>query len=421
MSLDPFRGMSRKQNLLMLAIFALAIFLRTFNIKEPDSLNFDEAHYVPAARILVGIVPHPGLADWQYIPTIHKSPDINFSHPPLGKYLIGLGMIALGDNSLGWRITASLFGVLGIIVFFVLANALFSNFRFAALACLFLCIDFMHIVQSRIGMLDIIMLFWFQLAMLGATLIVFHPQRLKTGILLAAVGIGIGIAVKVPVIAAALGALVSVILCTRYPLNDRFKISAIAAGGSLSIYGLWYFYYASRGYSFTEWLQFHYDVVRHVAGPLSQHRYGSHPGQWLLNAKPVWYYFKQIDAFRYGIIGLGNPIIWLLLIPSFGLVFGNAVLNRSTRDRFLVIWMLSSYLPLILMLWNRQGFLYHMFLALPVMILILVRACMLIRSKWPTVTVAAAAVIALVAFSPVILCLPMPDAWYLWITKMVGV
>jgi dolichyl-phosphate-mannose-protein mannosyltransferase len=421
MSLDPFRGLSRKQNLLILAIFAIAIFLRTFNIKEPDSLNFDEAHYVPAARILVGLVPHPGLADWQYIPTIHKSPDINFSHPPLGKYLIGLGMLAIGDNPLGWRVTASLFGVIGIIVFFILANALFADFKFAAFASFLLSVDFMHIVQSRIGMLDIIMLLWFQLAMLGATIIVFHPKRLWIGILIASAGIGVGIAVKVPVITAALAALVSVALCTRYRVQDKFKISALAAGTSLAVYGFWYFYYASHGYSFSEWIQFHYDVVRHVAGPLSQHRYGSHPGQWLLNAKPVWYYFKHIDSFRYGIIGFGNPVIWLLLIPAFALVLGNAVLNRSTRDRFLVIWMISSYTPLIFMLWNRQGFLYHMFLALPVMILILARACQLLPARRIYSVVSIAAVLALISFSPVVLCLPMPDEWYLWITKMVGV
>jgi dolichyl-phosphate-mannose--protein O-mannosyl transferase len=421
MSIDPFRGLSRKQNLIYLAIFAFAIFLRTYNIKQPDSLNFDEAHYVPAARILVGLAPHPGMEDWKYIPTLYKTPDINFSHPPLGKYLIGWGMRLVGDNPLGWRIAASLFGVLGLLLFMVVAHVISQDFRFTALATFLLCIDFMHVVQSRIGMLDIFMLFWVQLAMLGSALIAFSPNRLWLGVVLSAIGIGVGIATKVPAATAALACVLVVVWCTQFSWKAKAQIIGIAAAFSVAIYALWFFYYAYHGYTFSEWIQFHYDVVRHVAGPLSQHRYGSHPGQWLLNAKPVWYYFKHIEQYRYGIIGLGNPVVWLALIPAMIIVGGHARYRLAKRDLFLVIWVLSTYLPLIYMLWNRQGFLYHMFLVSPAIVLIVSRAAVL-EGRWKApLVVAGAAALALVAFAPIVLCLPMPDGWYLWITKMVGV
>ena len=86
------------------AILLFALLLRGWNLEFFDKLIFDEVHYVKAARILIGFEPHPGMEAWlSTSKLIAKSPDINFSHPPLGKFLIGAGMLTFGDTPLGWR------------------------------------------------------------------------------------------------------------------------------------------------------------------------------------------------------------------------------------------------------------------------------------------------------------------------------
>ena len=99
------------------AILALAAVLRLWALDRPDSLVFDELYYV---RDAVSQLAHG-------YPTAWPDDDPAFggeraracldapaaiAHPPLGKWLIGLGILLFGpDSGWGWRFSAAVAGV----------------------------------------------------------------------------------------------------------------------------------------------------------------------------------------------------------------------------------------------------------------------------------------------------------------------
>lgn len=72
-----------------------------FNISNPRSKVFDEGYYTDAATVI-----------------FHSQADPNSEHPPMGKYLIGAGMLMAGDNPIGWRVMPAMFGALLLSVVF---------------------------------------------------------------------------------------------------------------------------------------------------------------------------------------------------------------------------------------------------------------------------------------------------------------
>jgi dolichyl-phosphate-mannose--protein O-mannosyl transferase len=123
------------------AIFLVSHLLLLIGLATPDKFVFDEVHYVPAARQMLEPVP--------------SKPMLNPMHPPLAKELIAVSIAAFGDNSLGWRYPATLFGALAIVAIYLCGLALFSAEGPAIAAAVIAFFNQMVFVQSRVAMLDI--------------------------------------------------------------------------------------------------------------------------------------------------------------------------------------------------------------------------------------------------------------------------
>ena len=87
----------------------MSIALLSPHLGMPRGKVLDEHLYVSGAKALYH--KSPGL--WQGVP--YTNPE----HPPLGKYLIGLGVEFVGDNSVVWRVAPVLFGSLTLMVIFI--------------------------------------------------------------------------------------------------------------------------------------------------------------------------------------------------------------------------------------------------------------------------------------------------------------
>jgi dolichyl-phosphate-mannose-protein mannosyltransferase len=406
----------------LIGIMLFATFLRTWRLGVPKTYNFDEVHYVPPAKIMLGMEPHPGLAAWSYIPVIAKTPDINFSHPPLGKMIMGVGIKVFGDHPIGWRIMSVLFGIISVGCMFLLARQLLKDDVYALLCTFLLCCDFLHIVQSRIAMLDIFLITFCQMAMYFSLRFAQGIGRNSVNIGLAALFLCLAGSVKAPAVNAAIACAAIILFFRKDSWKYRIAASGSLVGLSALLYTAWFPYFASHGYSFTEWIMYYVESARQVTGPLSTHRYGSQPAQWLFNGKPIWYAYEHSGNYRYGVIGFGNPAIWLLSIPAFAVVLGRFTQTRENVDGILLTMVLSSYVPLIFMLWNRQGFIYHMGIVEVPLVMMVARAASIYPQKENfRRELIALTSIALVFFSPVLLYLPMPVEWYNWIAKLVGV
>lgn len=153
------------------AVTFVAFVLRVWNLGHPRALVFDETYYVKDAWtqwVLGYAATWPDDANDRFVAgqaDIFGTDPSFVVHPPLGKFLIGVGMWAFGpESSFGWRISAALFGTACVLVLYVLARSLTGSIVFAGIASSLLAVDGLGIVMSRVSLLDIFLTFFVLLA-----------------------------------------------------------------------------------------------------------------------------------------------------------------------------------------------------------------------------------------------------------------
>ncbi|HKX77771.1 MAG TPA: glycosyltransferase 87 family protein [Novosphingobium sp.] len=296
-----------------MAIAALFAACCSYGLLSPASLYFDETHYIPAARSLLQLVP------------------ANEEHPLLAKEIMAASIATLGDRAMGWRLPSLLIGTLGLFAFSRLMWWT-SRRRFATIAgTILLATNFMWFIQSRIAMLDI-----FAAALLIVALWQFAaalaPETRRPNPRLAATGLCLGLSLGAKWSVApfvALPALVLTILGRRDSAARRNGVPADRAGAKplvlavfwlgivpLIVYWLTFapaFFYASPASAIQP-----YDIVgQHLKMvALQASATGSHPNQsawheWVMNTRPVWYLYEEIDGAQRGVLMLGNPFTML--------------------------------------------------------------------------------------------------------------
>lgn len=169
-------------------IVALAAVLRLWGLDRPDDIGqFDESYYVKDAWSLwhlgyEGTWPSDGTERFMNGEVDAYSTQGSFvAHPPLGKWLIALGMVALGPESgWGWRLTTAIVGTLAVVVLMLVGRALTGSVAFGSLAGLFLAIDGLAIVMSRTALLDGILLLF---VLLGVWFVLLDRARTQPRLL----------------------------------------------------------------------------------------------------------------------------------------------------------------------------------------------------------------------------------------------
>ena len=134
-------------------VILLAGGLRFWGLSFPPDLYWDEQYYVFDAEVYLGGGIGQPVGD---PPAVKIADEGTWIHPPLGKWIIALlGVGPLGLRSIGWRLPSALFGTAGVALLYFLALELWGSVWWAGLAALLLALDGLHIVQSRMAMLDI--------------------------------------------------------------------------------------------------------------------------------------------------------------------------------------------------------------------------------------------------------------------------
>jgi dolichyl-phosphate-mannose--protein O-mannosyl transferase len=154
------------------AITAMAGLMRLWNLGFPHKLVFDETYYVKDAYSLLtnGVEMNWGeeidanfeAGDYSVIQTTGEY----VVHPPLGKWMIALGMKLFGtDSSFGWRFSAAMAGTAVVFLVILIAWRLFGSKTLGCVAGVLLAIDGQALVMSRVGLLDGFITFWVMLAL----------------------------------------------------------------------------------------------------------------------------------------------------------------------------------------------------------------------------------------------------------------
>ena len=362
-----------------LLVALIAALLRVVRLEQPSGRIFDEIYYVCDAQNLlrfgveVATVANseqdPGAAS-RCEPTGEPGFIV---HPPLGKWLIALGMRAFGTHEFGWRIAAALAGTLTVVALVRVTRRMTGSTVLACTAGLLLSLDGLHFVLSRAALLDVFLTAWIVAAFAclvadrdavrrrlavsddqdlarGAPSLGVRPWRLAAGACL-----GAAVATKW----SGLYALVALVLLSfawevgarrtagiPSPVRSTLRRSVPASLAALvvlpaALYVLsWTGWFASDdGYDrhwaqahpvsgvsglapdgLRSWWQYHREIFGFHDELRTSHTYQSHPAGWLLLARPVsFYYPADIGPGEYGctvascsreVLALGTPAIW---------------------------------------------------------------------------------------------------------------
>jgi dolichyl-phosphate-mannose--protein O-mannosyl transferase len=357
-------------------LLLVAVVLREIWLNVPSrGLIFDEAYYVNAARVILGLTPTSHYVD--SVPGF----DPNTEHPALGKLLIAGSMALLGDNSVAWRIPSVIAGMVALGAVFLIARETSRSAWLPILVTGIVAFDNLTFVHGRIGTLDILVL---------APMLVGAWLALRKRWILAGVAMGIALLVKITALYG-IGAVALYVLLTegpawwrarRIPLGDmRGPLGFAIVTFSIMIGGLTLLDVALS--QFPSPVDHISRIVTYGAGLKAPITVGlcpdvdSRPWQWIFNECQINYFRTDVTV-RVGEVITGkyptiefhgalNPLL-ASAIPLAALYTGWYAWR--TRDRlaiWAVAWAAANYVPyLLLALFTpRIMYIYYMLPVVP--------------------------------------------------------
>ena len=412
-----------------LLVGLVAGLLRVLRLEQPEGRIFDEIYYVCDAQNLlrfgVEVATEGGNAEAQA--RCEPTGEAGFIvHPPLGKWLIALGIRLFGADEFGWRIAAAVVGTLTVVVLVRVTRRMTGSTVLGCLAGLLLTFDGLHFVLSRAALLDVFLAFWVLAAFaclvadrdavrrrlaalpdevlrgpglrLGA-----RPWRLAAGACL-----GAAVATKW----SGLYALASLVLLSfawevgarrtagvPSPVRSVLRRSVPTSLAALvvlpaALYVLsWVGWFATDdGYdrSWAEdnpasgaadlvpdplrsWWAYHRAIFGFHDELRSSHPYQSHPAGWLLLARPVSFYYPQdlgrgdlgceADACSREVLAVGTPALWWGFVVAASVLVWLWLARRDWRPAAALVMVATAIVP-----WVRDdldGRTMFLFYALP--------------------------------------------------------
>ena len=164
----------------VVGLFAAA--LRFTGISNPHQLIFDETYYAKDAYALLQTgyeLTWPEESDAEFLAERPQPLDEGsyVVHPPLGKWLIAIGIRLFGtETALGWRFAPAVAGVVSVVLVALIAQRMFRSVFLGGVAGALTAVDGHHLVMSRVALLDIFLMM-FVLAAFGALLMDRYTSR----------------------------------------------------------------------------------------------------------------------------------------------------------------------------------------------------------------------------------------------------
>lgn len=415
-------------------VLVIAAVLRLWNLSAAHDLmnQFDETYYVKDAWTMLNLgyeASWPADANASFL-----SGDVNVFttnpafvvHPPLGKWIIALGMAVLGPGSgWGWRITTALLGIASVLLLMLIAKRLTRSTTFAVVTGLLMAVDGLAISMSRVALLDTSLTFFVLLAFLfvlrdrertmtriAETVAARHdgdqppswgpvlwnrPWIIAAGAALGAAsavkwsgawvlaGLGIYLVVTDALARRRAGVLFWPTDAARQGLATFVLLVPVAVVVYVASWSGWLF--TSGGYDRQAgsnpleslWL-YHVAMYKSSAGITAGHSYASPAWQWPLLWRPTGVYYHQ-DAL--GVNGctaqngcvevistMPNPLVWYAGVAAVLYLVYRFVVARDWRHALVLTGVAVTYVPW-LFLPERTVFQFYTVLILPFMLLAL--------------------------------------------------
>ena len=387
------------KNKVLLAILILATILRFVNLSHPNTYIFDEVYHGFTAKEYL----HNHIEAWEWWTTPPQGVAYEWTHPPVAKYGMVLGMLFLGEGELGYRTGSAVMGVLGIIGMYLFVLALTKNQKFALLSAFLMTLEGTHIAQSRIAMNDSYMLTFYIYSIFFAV-----KSRWK----LASILFGLALGSKWSAIYG-LVPLMVVYLWLNNPKDWKiitffqhllrvFRYLLI----TISVYILTFAPFILAGHTWEQWWELHRQMWFYHTNLVATHAYQSTPLQWIFAARPVWYWVNYGSGVISNIYVQGNPLM---------LWFGLAALILTLPKLFKFANFLFMILYLIFVvpwLFSPRIMFYYHYLPSAVFLLPILSSWLLSFPKKYLYLTLSLFVVSLIVIFPMLYGFALPEAYW---------
>ena len=371
--------LSHKENQQLVALLLVAFLIRIWRIAIPEEMNFDEEYYIPVARDYLN-----GITD----------PVFESSHPPMGHFFLSLGISLFGYNQFGWRIMPVLFGTGTVALIYFFGKALFNKHAPAIIAAFLLSFDFLHFTHSRLGMLDMFSVFFNILSYYMLFLYIKKDRDYYLWIMSAS--LALGAACKWTTLFTIAGVLTIFLACWiyRWIFKKNIKFSGNTSEANpvrvllllIVIPVLFQFLvFIPLTGTVGETVEKLKDMVFYHRTLTEKDDISSPWWSWSFVLEPIPY--SVVDAApdplpenidpdeienlvqKTAVMGMGNPLVWWLMIPAFIMSMILAYKNRIPGLVFSCLLFLFQYLPWAFA--NRITYIFYFLDAVPYLCLFL--------------------------------------------------
>lgn len=315
-----------------------------------------------------------------------------WTHPPLGKLIMSIPIQLFGMTPFNYRVMGNIAGLLMLIVMYIFAKRMFKSTKYATIAMILFAADGMHFVQTRIGTVDSYLVLFIMLAYLFMYQYISCDANKEVGkmhfnLLASGIFMGCAIATKWNGAYCAVG------------LAIIFFINLFSRNSKASLMGKWHEYRGKIiigcfGYfiivpiliyilsyipdmrinpevgTLKGFIQLQIRMFKYHSELEATHPFSSPWYLWPLGIKPLWYYDGSAGNIVSSITLHSNPFIWWTGILAMLYSVYQMIVNRSKNAIFIVIAILSAYVPYMGV--PRIMFIYHYFPIVPIMILAIV-------------------------------------------------
>ena len=348
----------------IITIFSLII--RIWHLNLPKGYIFDEIYYAKNANSLIehGVeLNEQGGADF-------------IVHPPLGKWLIGIGIKIFGNNEFGWRIIPALVGTACVILIYLIAQRLFNSIFLSSTAALLMALDGLALVMSRVALLDIFLMFFILLCCyfiltnnlwLSGVAIGLAGASKWSGFFLIPLIIALTINWKNLQLSSLLRRLVQFIFI---PIGVYF-ITWIGWILNSNGWGR-----QSGGNLFTSLWKYHIEILNFHRELSEKHAYNANPWSWLVLGRPTSFYYESPSdcgaaSCAQEILAIGTPVLWWAGVFAIAVTTGLFIVSKDRIAAFILAGIAGTYLPWFL-IQGRTMFYFYAISILPFLILALI-------------------------------------------------
>jgi dolichyl-phosphate-mannose-protein mannosyltransferase len=402
--LARLRASTRAPIVGLILVSLLSLGARSLLLDEPcqspcttandHTMIFDEAYYVNAARVIVGIHPPQG----DHYDTSPLGTDPNAEHPQGAKLIVAASIELFGDGPFAWRLGSLIFGTIALLGMYALVRSAGAG-RWSALgAATLMATDNLLLVHGRIFTLDIYVV----AMMIWGVAFYLQDRPVLSGIALA---IGFCFKLVGPYALGIVALLELGRLFVRWRNPDsprewglrnvirRFVLTVFTSigvfVGLLGILGL-----IATPYADAEAKLITGGPFQHIAhmftyaaqqvSPNGPQGIASYPWQWLVDLKPILYLrinpslpdqqfhaIHPVTAFW----GMPSPPIMVLGMPALAFCLWRFLRRRrdgqSPEDQQLamlaVSWFVGAWAPfaVLSLVDQRTSYLYYMVVVMP--------------------------------------------------------